>query len=424
MQFQDPKIFLKDKNKEVFAFFIISRIFAIYAATVFIADVEIYQQYAKNIIEFKLTPYLDFDFFYQPLTLVPINLSAIFLSPIYYKEYLIVFSSMMLIFDFSCLAILRKYCLKRLHFDYGQTNYMALIYSLLGLFLFALIYHRLEMISAFLLIISLLALGNLKSNRCIFLFLGLFGVFYNLIFLAAIPLLWILWLFFISNKKIELLNKVLIKNLLIFISLFLVIMCFCDLIFSRKFLDSFINQQQRGIDIQSTFGSILLLFNTFFKANFDVYYAFNSFNINSGFLFFEILSKITLPFILLSFFSFLIHLKFKNKLKTKLDDKILIEGILTLLMIFASFSRVLTIEFLICLIPYLSIVLTYKNSKTFFISFVFIYVASSYLYNFNIMDLAAQDHLKVSILFLRNLLITILSILMIRSFFKQIICFK
>jgi len=418
MQLPDQKSFLRNKDKEVLAFFVISRIFAIFASAVFISDVGDYQKYAQNIISLGLMPYADFSFQYPPLSLLPIYFSGIFLSEIYYKSYLIIFSCLMMAIDFSCLALCRKYCQNHLKFNLSQVNYMTLLYSLFGALLFALIYHRLDMVIAFLLI-SLVALSLNKEKSYSFFALSIGGFFYKVVTVFMAPLAIILQSFALRKQKKEALLQI-IKISLIYLSLLAILLITIDFIFSQKLIINIFNPQDQGIHIQSLYGSILLLANSTLATNFEISYNYGIFSISSS-VFFEALSKILVWLAIIAFYVSLVFSLYEKKDKKIIFDSYLfLEGCLVVMMIILSLHRVLTPQLFIWIIPLISIYLTKNSSKFIFGSFLAIFVATFYLYHFDASDLAAEELLKIIVLFCRNIILVILTANLTTSFFKKL----
>ena len=416
MQLPDPKSFLSGKSKEIHVFFILSRIFAIFASSVFVGDIDIYQKYAQNIIEFNLIPYKDFAFSYPPLSLLPITLSGAFLAKIYYQNYLMIFLLLMLLVDVFCLLLCRKFCLKYLRFNDNQINYMTLLYSIFGAMLFALIYQQLDIVAAFI-IVGLLYLGVKQKEINNLFALSLVGFFYKISVIFILPLI-IINRLFDSRENWQLSLKEVIKKIVIYLilSLFIIfaIEWFCD--------DRFLNNigQLEPINLQSLYGSILLLLNLINIGEFTIIYSFDRFNIVSGFGFIEKFIGLLAPLLLFIFYAALFLALYTKKDKKHIDYNLFLESCLIGLMILLSFSKVLQPQFFILSLPLLSIYLVKLRSKFVYIGFLFIFIATFYLYHFNALDLAAKDASKIIILCARNFVMLFLTANLVLSFFAKI----
>lgn len=136
------KVFaISPRLNQVLLFFILSRIYIIFASKVHIGNSQIYlQEHQLSSISSLLTSFLS--------------------SYFYFVDFSLAFSSLMAVIDCTTLCLLYRYAKNDLKFSGQDLSYLILFYSAIGLAFLYIFYHRLEIISGFFLVCGLCWVKN------------------------------------------------------------------------------------------------------------------------------------------------------------------------------------------------------------------------------------------------------------------------
>ncbi len=409
--------------KLIFFFFIFTRVFSILLTFPTVTDMYVYIGYFKNIYLDGLIPYLEFKLEYPPLSLIPIYIPGFFIKKINFYYYFLFFACMMFFIDFICLNLCKSYCKKRLNMTIEQIKYMMLIYSFFGLFLFRVLYHRLDIIVALLLTSSLLLFATQNKKITIKFWLNsLIGFFYKIVPAFLVPPAIIIKAYISSNSKKEFIIKV-IKNSSIFLVVLILLILAIELIVGFEFLKNLSYHNQRGIQIESNYSSLLLFSNLIFDTTFILKSGYGSADVMSKSKIFEEFTRYFGHFCLLLFyflfFLSLSKIKSKNKKIVKAENLFLDVTIITLL-ITITFQRVLSPQFFIWLIPVASIWLTQNRTTKNFSFLMLIFFTTHMVFSINYMSLLNQEPILVTTLFVRTLLLLYFTSSLVIQFFKKL----
>ena len=165
--FKLPKINLRNSRKFnpldlVFAFFVVTRLIALFFSFPCVTDVPNYLALFSKI-KIGLIPYLQVPFEYPPLTLIPIYFPRLF-GAFDFASYYLSFAFFLFIVDFLLLCLCKNYCKNNLKMTDKETYYMTLLYSLFGLLLFRILYHRLDLVVALFFVTSLVFFDSKSSQ--------------------------------------------------------------------------------------------------------------------------------------------------------------------------------------------------------------------------------------------------------------------
>ena len=403
-----------------FCFFILSRIFAITLSFPNISDVFYYLEVFDKISLLNQIPYKDFLFEYPPLTLPIIYLSGIF-SPIDNgQSYFIFFISIIFLADFFCLKISQSYC-KKLKMSDHEIAYMTILYSLFGLLLFKLIHHRLDIFIALFFTSSLMLFNSKSKNlKPTFFANAICGFFYKIIPILNAPIA-ILFKGFQEKSVKESIIKI-IKDSSIFAAIIIFLILSLELITNHNFIKSMLYHQERGIQIESSFASIVILKSWIFGQEIFIYQGYGAWNIKASQAFTSI-SKIFGSLILLSFYLIiflkLLQKKIKNQ-KIEITDQSFFEATLITILIFISFQRVLSTQFLIWIIPFAAILIAKNNSIKLLLAFSMIFLATFAIFSIDYFAILNQEPILLTILILRNLFLMAFTTILAINYLKKL----
>lgn len=398
-------------------FFIFTRIIAAFFSFPCITDVGNYFSWFVKL-QLGLIPYSQFSFEYPPLTLIPIYFAGIF-NPQSFEEYYLGFAFLLLCTDFFLLKICKSYCKNKLALNENEISYMVLLYSLFGLLLFRILYHRLDLILALFFITSL-AFFDAKNSKLknAFFINSLLAFFYKIVPAFIMPSC-IIAKAFATNFPI----KKIISNSLIFLAALFAITLALENFTNHHFIENMLFHQRRGIQIESSYGSLLLLKNLLKIGTYsEVYSGFGAWNIGSN-DYFEIIAKILGNLIFLIFWAalFLVLLGKKNaRQKINFSDAQFLELTLITILLFLAFQRVLSMQFFIWLIPVSAIWLAKNRSVKFLMVFCFLFLSSFFIFSIDYLALIAQLPMMVMIIFSRNLVLVIFSCWLTVNFLKKL----
>lgn len=412
--------FLEKSFDGLLIFFLLSRIFSIitkfYGCS---GDIDLYNLVAINISYKNLTPYVDFNFEYPIFSIIPILLAKFITSDIYnLRSYIDSFAIIMLIFDSACLFFGYRLCKIYFKFTKAELNQFIFLYTLFGLTLSSFILCRLDLIVALMLIVVILIYANNRKNLLnIFL---IFGFFYKIVTIFVLPISLLFYSF--KNKSFKKSFADLILNSLLYLSLFIGALIFAEYLFAQKFISNIYYHHQRGIQIESTYGSLLLIKDLFFGNPESVYFNFGSFNITAN-NFISNFAKFFGFFVLfLFYFSLFAFVSYKKRLDKNLNlsFEVFFEAVLLTFLIILSFQRVLSMQFFIWIMPLMAIYIIRNKSNLILIIILVIYFLNFYIFPTSYNDLIAKQTLEILILLIRNILLVLLTGIIAHNFFKKL----
>ena len=405
----------------VFIFFVLTRLTAIFFSSSCVTDVPLYLDWFEKL-KSGLIPYVQFSFEYPPLTLIPIYLAGIF-NPKNFEEYYLGFALVMICADFFLLNICKRFCKNKLSMNEREISYMTLLYSLFGLLLFRILYHRLDLLISLFFVTSLVFFGSETSKlKKAFFLNAVIGFFYKIIPAFIMPSTIIIKAFKANLSVKKTLQKILV-NSLIFISSLAAIIWILEVFTNYHFVENMLFHQERGIQIESSYSSILLLKNLLkIGTNSEVYNSFGAFNI-AGNVFFETFAKVFGSLVFLGFWGVLFAIFLNKKITKKVinfSEAQFLELTLITILLFISFQRVLSLQFFVWLIPVLAIWLAKNRSIKFLIVFCFLFFCSFFIFSINYYALINQAPIMVATIFMRNLVLVIFTSWLAINFLKKL----
>jgi hypothetical protein len=288
------------------------------------SDLGYYFDLSKKMVS-GLLPYLDFKFEYPPLAILPIWIPGIFKSEI--KGYNFLFRAIFCLFNILFLLFISHRLTNHLIYNFFYKRYL-IFYTLLSVLMAPLFYDRLDLLFGFILFGSLYY-SNEKS-----LFWTLLGIPYKLISAIFLPFY---GLAFLRSRNLNL--KDLFKLCVLPIGGLLAVILY---MFQFKFLSFLSYHHLRGIQIESTWATLHFLMQLFNDQKMIIEYSFGAQHLKdvSGWIVF------LANYSLVGFLSllFIIYYFKKNPLP---------EIFITALLVFICFSKVLSPQYFIWLIPLL-----------------------------------------------------------------------
>ena len=295
---------------------------------------------------------------------------------------------------------------------------MSLLYILFTLAMFRLLYHRLDLVIALIFTTSLFFFEaknpKLKTG---FFINALVGFFYKIVPAFTLPIAIIFKS--VNSKKMV---KVICLQSLFFITLLILIICALEIYTDHNFIKNMMVHAKRGIQVESTYSSFLMFNNLLHNEHSSLYHDFGSWNIEGGF-YLKIIAKFLGNFALLFFYAALFWILFnKNKLERKIiiSENHFLDATLITILLLLSFQKVLSMQFLVWLAPIAAIWLAKNHSWKFLAIFSFIFLASSFIFSVRYFNLIEEKPIFVIALFLRNILLVIITCFLTHRFLKNL----
>lgn len=399
-------------SKYAIIFFCLTRVVALLFSFPCVTDIFYYFDYYTKIHQ-DLLPYRDFSFEYPPLSLIPILLPEFLLNPNSGSAYHVAFASIMLSCDALCLRISRTYCRKQLQMDEKRILYMTVVYSVFGLLLFRIIYHRLDMVVGLSFVISLMLFES-RSSKLKWQFFAneFFGFFYKIIPIITLPPAMIFKIF--SGHSIK---KILQSSLIFFLLLLLTILMIENYT-NHNFLKNMMVHAKRGIQIESSYASLILFINLLLNHISPISNSYGSWNIAVS-TSLDLVAKFLGNLLLLLFYGALFF-TLNRKNKVEISEESFLDATLISILLFLAFQRVLSTQFFIWLMPIAAIWLAKKSSLKFLLIFSFLFFATFAIFSIDYLAMVNGEPTLVTILFLRNLLLIAVTAFLIKDFFKKL----
>lgn len=415
----------------IFLFFLFTRLIAIFFSFPCISDIPLYFNYFLKGHVLAMSAYSDFTYEYPPLSLLNIYVpGAIFGKNTTLEIYYICFSCSLFLVDFFCLKTCESYCKGRLKMSENDVNYMRFFYSLFGLLLFKILYHRLDIVVALFFALSLFFFQaqNPKIKPAFFIN-ALVGFFYKIVPAFTMPAAIILKAFSRYQNPAKIIKKIFI-DCTIFAFFLAAIIFILEIYSDHNFIKNLLIHQQRGIQIESFYASLIMFFNLLSGKVSTVFHDYGSWNIRANF-YFEILAKNLGNFLLISFYLvlFFLLLQKKNHRKIEISEENFLDITLITILLTLSFQRVLSTQFFIWLIPISTIWLAKNRSVFFLAAFSFLFLSTFFIFSLHSAEnyflssgylmLVNQDPLMILILVARNFLLFVITIMIGKKFFKN-----
>ena len=409
----------------VFYFFILTRCFAVAFSLPCITDVPLYQHYAFTGMGLGLNVYKDFSFEYPPLAISLIYLAdTISLSALDLKGYFLAFALLMFVVDYFCLLCCQKFCRENLAMSEHQINYATLLYAIFGLLLYRLLYHRLDIVVALFLTLSLI-LFDTKTSKIKYGFFinALAGFFYKIVPAFTMPAAIISKAFIDSSHTKQIVKKIFFNSIFFLLCLAAIIYGF-EIYTNHHFIKNMLFHEERGIEVESIYGAILLVKYLILGNSPPLYSTYGSADIHSGF-YLGIIAKYLGTLLLISFylalFFTLLHKKNRGR-KIVISEENFLDITLITILLTLSFQRVVSPQFFIWLIPIAAIwnakKRSFVGSIAFLSAFSFLFFATFFIFS----DHAIPIETPIIILMLstKNLILLILTYLITTNFLRNL----
>lgn len=403
-------------------FFIVSRVMATIFSFPCITDVELYLSLFRKLQIESLQPYSGFSLEYPPLTLIAIYLPGLAKENIQFSDYYIFFSFMMFFFDALCLKLCRVYCRNNLQLNEEEISYMTIIYSLFGLLMFHILYHRLDVVVALFFVASLFLFQAQNSKLKIsFIANSLSGFFYKITPVLNVPIA-IIFKAFAKARNVREFIKITFINSAIFSLLLIGIIFALEIYTNHTFIKNLTVHARRGIQIESIYGSFLMFKNLLLNKVSTIANNFGSWNIeaSSGL---EIFLKFFGSLLLLFFYGALFFIFARKKIRQEkiiISDSMFLEATLISILLFITFQRVFSPQYLIWFIPLSAIWLTKNREAKFLAIFSFLFCATAVIFA-SYFSLINEVPFLVILLFCRNFVLLLFTIFLIKKFFNNLL---
>ncbi|MBI2831239.1 MAG: DUF2029 domain-containing protein [Chloroflexi bacterium] len=370
-------------------------IFAFFNSDVFPGQpaAKLYYFFASHLLDVE-APYTDFPMEYPPVALLFFVLPRLITSNL--ETYSIAFTVEMLLFDLLGLFLIAALSRKM---EVSVTRSLG-IYTLFLVALGPVAAQRFDIVPAIMVLSALYAFheGRHKTSWVV-LALGTMTKLYPVI-IAPIFLL-----YHLRNRQYRLIRD----GVVTFAIVTLAVSAPFIALSPGGYLGSFAYHAQRGLQVESTFASFLLLVHDFSPALAEVVYNFGSWNLVS--LPADILAKVSVPLILLSL-ALVYWLFYKNTRDAETsvafreqqpDILVLAYFSMVAVLAFMVTGKILSPQFLVWLYPLLPVVAV--RWRGLWVALVVIALMTYYIYPVHYDELLAFDHTVISVLFLRNLML-------------------
>jgi hypothetical protein len=356
------------------------------------SDIPIYERYATSLFGGQ-TPYTDFNFEYPPVAVVIFAIPGIFAT--YFGHFDFFYRLFMLLFDLGNLLLLGG--LARLLFRHDNKKIIWVLgsYIVLTAISFQFVLDRFDLAVAFMILLSLY-LSLVRKQW----FLA-----YSVIWIATLaklfPVILIPLLFGYQYLNFKDRSRAFLDfsySVAFLILIFMTFFAWCGPWWNMVLA----YHGERGLQIESLYSSLLLIGKLFGGAA-EIIRGFGAFELNaSGAL---IWANIALPLIgLLIIGIYIIFWRVLSQRKKAEHPDYLIKAILSCLLVFVTFNKVLSPQYLLWLFPLAALAAPLSEFKRVYLAcWLLIAVMTAILFPFNYVSLLELHALGIILLIVRNL---------------------
>lgn len=237
--------------------FVISRLFLIFFFSEYISDLGLFRIIADYTIKSGYMTYRDVWFPYPPLALPFLYLPSILSdNPEAFRR---IFQFEMFAGDLACLYFLVKFMRMRLNLGNKAIVSAVIMYLILGVFMGHLLYDRYDILIATVSMMAAYYFTGTESERKYSYLIILLGGLIKLVPLFLIPVFVILGFF--REKSGHAKYRAALNPILICVLPFIAVLLIGNLVTKSMLIKLIGEQGQRGIQIESVWGAPLLLYN-------------------------------------------------------------------------------------------------------------------------------------------------------------------
>ncbi|MCB9798904.1 hypothetical protein H6758_04220 [Candidatus Nomurabacteria bacterium] len=392
----------------VIVFFIITRFFLVFFAPSHHPDTLLFYKKAQEWRTTSHSLYTDISYPYPPAS-IPFYIFPVLLADDY-ETFHQIFRIIMFVFDLLCIALIFVIATHHLKLSDFQVNLTLATYMLLSLILGLVYLERIDVVIASILL-GMYLCTLCTSARWNFLgyFLGLIGILIKFFPGFLLPVMWLYHAYKQGWKWAMLYSVMTLSTLLVLIG--------SDMFFSTNILSSTREHLSRGIQIESTWGNLVMLKHTILGLYTPAKTTFGAQHIYGPYVspVFVQATKILPMAILLIVYGAVWKL-----LKTKQEHtKTLLLSFLFTIVVFLTFQRVLSVQFFVWALPFMSLLIHEKTLSKSLLALMGACVLSLFAF-FGYMQYIYIDTSAVILYSLRNLFLISGCILLFSAVYKDI----
>jgi uncharacterized membrane protein len=394
------RVFAIIKSNRLLSAFIIAHavIFILFNSSLYphhFSSFAIFMDYASQIIQGHM-PYRDFSFEYPPIALVFFILPRLFSSD--YLIFYILFCFEVIAFD--VIGILLVAAIAR---QLKQSLALRLgIFSLALLFIGPIVYLRYDLFPAIMVLAAIYAFHENKHKTAwVILALGTMTKIYPLL---VAPLFFV---YYLAHRQ----YRRLITGILSFMFVSLITTLPFLVMTGNGFIDFLKYQASRGLQIESSYSSVLLLLHNLRLVSINIYTGWGS--VNTGGSLADYLAGLSTPISLVLLGTvYFIFLRNQLKSEFRLEPPNAIASHITdytvlVIIIFMVSGKVLSPQFIVWLYPLIPLIVSPWHCAA-WITFMIVGLLTMYIYPIHYIELTYLEPITVYVLFCRNILLALL----------------
>jgi len=416
-----------NKNKLYFLFYtliLIKYLKFLITFSVIHDDQILYLKYASNIINHNLTPYKDFFFEYPPLILFPIIISNFFnfiCNDFNQENYYLGNILLYIIIDILCLYSTCYYCEKKLKMKDDDILLVKIFYTFYTFLLIEILFRRLDIFVSLVIILLFIFYDQKQKISKKFYFTIILGFFYKFVPLVIFPVAVIIKKSFLKNNFLKYFISILLSGIGIVGSISLISFILEYFFSVNPTFEVAKIHKSRSIQIESIFASIIIFLSIIYKRKYEIIEDNFGISVSSNENIIILANYLNLILIVI-FLATIFFKIFLSKNKNSLNSNYLfLEGSFVVLIIFIAFQKVFSPQYLIWLIPHLSIMAVRKKSVSFFTFYAVIFFITQFIYPYAYFLLIVEKNLLVNLfLITRNILFSASAIYLAYKFLKKI----